>query len=439
MWELSDPAISTRRKGSALDKFLILPGTNVPVEWPPSQSRDWVDAEGSSYDGGLDLTIPPFYPVHTFGFPVIADHHPVMQRLAGKREDRLREQKAFRLKNITAEEWADMENFLMMFLHDNSPYFADCLMRNKTTRYLQKLQSGVRHFLGEHYRRRQASPTLPNSFDLSCRKHLQDPEYPLLIRAHTEGNDLLKQKTINAMARRGWRLYLSKIRPSNVSALFSFLAKREGRKPRADHFPCASTLYDSEGILRFTNEEKCALLADHFGRRFASPALLEKLTTIEQYQTTLGPVTSGRHHPVVGKSPSSHINLVPIPAGPYRKPVEGFFPARTETEATNAFPSLSPKKAPGPHGLMAELFRNLPRLLSPVTTLFNMRLATGRFPQSMVQLYLIFLDKPHKPQDCCGSTRPISLMSVLSRALEAAILNRLMEKLEMNLTDVQYA
>ena len=54
MWELSDPAIPTHRKGSASDKILLLPGTNIPDEWLPEQSHDWfegVDGVLSSEEG----------------------------------------------------------------------------------------------------------------------------------------------------------------------------------------------------------------------------------------------------------------------------------------------------------------------------------------------------------------------------------------------------
>ena len=105
MWELSDPKISTRKKGSALDKFLLLPGTNIPDEWLPSQSRYWVEAaEMLSEEDKEAVLTPPFYPAQTFGFSVIADHHPVMLQMAGRSEACQRENKAFELKNITAEE-----------------------------------------------------------------------------------------------------------------------------------------------------------------------------------------------------------------------------------------------------------------------------------------------------------------------------------------------
>ena len=47
-WELNDPTKPTHTKGSTLDKFLLLPGTNIPDEWLPPINCIIVDLE----DGG---------------------------------------------------------------------------------------------------------------------------------------------------------------------------------------------------------------------------------------------------------------------------------------------------------------------------------------------------------------------------------------------------
>ena len=444
MWELSDPTIPTHRKGSALDKFLLVPGTNIPDEWLPTQSHDWIGeecAEGLSEDqwNRRGVEQPPFYPAHTFGHQIIADHHPVMLRLVGTLEEAPKENKAYKLKDLTAEEWASINYQLSEFLQSNTSFFDECTSRINTTRYLRKLITGIREALGEHYKRNTSATAPLTPFEIFCKKHLSDPEYPLLIRSHIEGNDLLKRRTITNMVRRQWRTYLSKVRPSNVSALFSYLAKQEGRKPRSDRFSCAGPLLDSQETLRFKGIEKCTLLADFFERRFSAPELIESVEKFEQYHTTKGPVTTGGQNPLLGKITPSGELPTKGPLNIFRKPTEGVFTAFTVTEIAKAVSSLATKKAPGPDGLVAELFRNLPALLTPVTVLFNMIMVGGRFPQSMVQLYLIFLDKPHKPQEKCASKRPISLISILSKTLEAAILNRLMESLEDKLTIYQYA
>ena len=123
----------------------------------------------------------------------------------------------------------------------------------------------------------------------------------------------------------------------------------------------------------------------------------------------------------------------------YCRSVGGLFIAIAETEIRKAILSLAEKKAPGPDGLITELCRHMPSLLTPISALFNVIMINGRFPQSMVQLRLVFHNKPSKPPDQCGSKRPIPMISILSKALQVVILIRLMEQLEGILTNSQYA
>ena len=64
---------------------------------------------------------------------------------------------------------------------------------------------------------------------------------------------------------------------------------------------------------------------------------------------------------------------------------------------------------------------------------------TGKLPGPLVQIYLVLLDKPRKPPELCNSKRPISLISLIAKMLEATVLNRLMEQLELGLDECQYA
>ena len=144
-----------------------------------------------------------------------------MLRIAGNQEESHKENKAFKLKDMSTEEWAEINCQVHQHLQDNSTYLADCVVRSNTTRYLQKVVAGIRDAPGNHYQRRETKAAPFTPFDTFRKKHLRDPEYPLLIRSHIEDNDLLKRRIITSMVRRRWRSYLSKVRPSNVSALFS--------------------------------------------------------------------------------------------------------------------------------------------------------------------------------------------------------------------------
>ena len=96
-------------------------------------------------------------------------------------------------------------------------------------------------------------------------------------------------------------------------------------------------------------------------------------------------------------------------------------------------------KASGPDGFLSESFRHSPCLLEPVASLFNSVMGTGCFRCSALQVFLVFLDKPREPMERCDSKRPISLINVLSKALKAVVLHRLMAQLEKSLAGRQYA
>ena len=175
---------------------------------------------------------------------------------------------------------------------------------------------------------------------------------------------------------------MAKVRPSNTSALFTYLAQQEGRKPRPKQYSCADPLKNLSGQLRFTGREKCTLLVDHFEQRFADPSLCGVDTREGEGRRgeTLG---DGAQLSILSGSRGKNKNLMRNRARTvYNKPVCGPFEDFTETEIRKAVDSVAPHRAPGPDGVASELLRNLPCLVSPLTQLFNVILRTGNFPQS---------------------------------------------------------
>ena len=80
-----------------------------------------------------------------------------------------------------------------------------------------------------------------------------------------------------------------------------------------------------------------------------------------------------------------------------------------------------------------------PSLVAPVATIFNFILRTVYMPTALSNLYIILLDKPKSPTGLCKSKSPISLISVLPKALGTLVLNRMMDQLEGRRVDSQYA
>ena len=97
MWELSDPSMATHQQGSALDKFLMLPGRDIPENLLP-----WGMTVGDEAEDGL---AEEYYPAYTYPFRCIADHHPVLLRIPGRVEQKSPVQKQLKIRHLTPEEW----------------------------------------------------------------------------------------------------------------------------------------------------------------------------------------------------------------------------------------------------------------------------------------------------------------------------------------------
>ena len=86
MWELNDPMKPTHVKGSTLNKFLPLPGTNIRDAWLPPINCSITDFEDREHmcPGADHQDEDPFYPASSYGFEIIADRFPVILPLRGK-------------------------------------------------------------------------------------------------------------------------------------------------------------------------------------------------------------------------------------------------------------------------------------------------------------------------------------------------------------------
>ena len=213
------------------------------------------------------------------------------------------------------------------------------------------------------------------------------------------------------MTRDDWRRYLEETRSTDASALFLGLARMEGRKPRSGTYPCKDPRLDPERVRRFRAQEKCDLLANFFAERL-----------------------NARSDREPGRAPSKKGGS----AG-YRTPMRGKVEPVREVEVRKAISGLAGKKAAGLDGIAAEVFQKMPFLIRHLTRLFNGILETGRMPQKMLQVVMIPLDKAGRDPERCGSKRPISLMPVVSKVLEAVILHRLLSRFESRLEPCHYA
>lgn len=78
-------------------------------------------------------------------------------------------------------------------------------------------------------------------------------------------------------------------------------------------------------------------------------------------------------------------------------------------------------------------------LAGPITHAFNTSLSMGVFPKIWKIANLrVICNEPEKDPGKAKSYRPISLLSVISKALEHIIVGRIRDQVEANLSDRQY-
>ena len=99
----------------------------------------------------------------------------------------------------------------------------------------------------------------------------------------------------------------------------------------------------------------------------------------------------------------------------------------TENELMDVINKVNPNKAPGLDGLTADIIKEFAKNnLEYLLTLFNQCLKLGLFPTTWKEAYVKILPKPGKDDyNQLTSYRPIGLLPVLGKILEALFINRM--------------
>jgi hypothetical protein len=114
-------------------------------------------------------------------------------------------------------------------------------------------------------------------------------------------------------------------------------------------------------------------------------------------------------------------NLVPLELG-----------ALTQAEFISIINEMDPKSSADIHGISNKMIKFLKfELATPLVHLFNLSFQTGRFPNKLKCSRTIPIFK-NGEKTLCDNYRPISLLSSLSKILEKAVANRLVNHLTYN-------
>ena len=412
-WELTDPSRRTHREGGALDKVIFQPWGEVPDCFLRAEGGAEIDYEWSLRQEG------DYYPAITVPVRVVSDHHPVILRLpfqGSKLEPpRVKPLRKLKIENLSDEDWRNRNGILGAMLLEKKNLFSNFERDGNPTRIWESMVSLINKVFQNDFSRSKPGKDIYNTPHKRLCKLLTGHNcLPDLILAYEQGDVEAYSKLRSKLVRENWKGYLAERRSTDTSAMFAYLAKAEGRKGKLTRYACAAPLKDEKGNLVVDDQQKVDLLSRHYENKFSAPAELRK----------------GGH----GKQSARRTQSRPIHIS-----VWGTFEKFKEVEVLKALDGLARGKAPGPDLLPVELFQRLPCLLGPLTQLFNCIVESGRFPQKMAKVFIVPLDKPNKDATLCGSKRPISLICVAAKLLEATVLQRLLPNLEGTIDPDQYA
>lgn len=98
----------------------------------------------------------------------------------------------------------------------------------------------------------------------------------------------------------------------------------------------------------------------------------------------------------------------------------------TIEEVETAISNLQTGKAPGPNGFPAEAFRGVAGILAPrMLEMFVDAKQRGSLLRDLRSATIVVIHKSGRPQDSCGSYRPISLLNFETKVLAKILANRL--------------
>ena len=91
-----------------------------------------------------------------------------------------------------------------MLILSKCEQIANAQKTGHATNLLMIIGAGIRTCLHDRFIRTSGAKKESDPFVAFCRRHKNDPRYPLLIKADIEGNDLMRHQLMQEMVRDGW-------------------------------------------------------------------------------------------------------------------------------------------------------------------------------------------------------------------------------------------
>ena len=168
------------------------------------------------------------YPAVALPERSISDHFPLILPIpcdVPKESFRTRKLQA---NLITDEEWTDYQENLGQVLCEVSEYLSKMQEENNVDNYYMKIDSLLRGTLTEHFVA-QKEPKERGPLQVFLKRHSAHPEIGELRYAIITNDDEWMERLVNRIEADGWREFQATLSRSNISALYSYLARAEGR------------------------------------------------------------------------------------------------------------------------------------------------------------------------------------------------------------------
>ena len=267
LWELSDPTKRTYSSGNALDKFLFAPGENAPLALLQNGLAFDMRETGGSGDS-------QFYSAFTFPAECVGNHHPVMLEIPygdGLPKPAIR---LLKIKTLTEEQREEQDQDISTKLNHQGKV-QRLLDLNNAARLWDFLSSPLERVFAKHYTRRGGTKRKKQTdvWKQFFRHHASHDQTNRLKFAYNRGNRQEMRRLARIIKAAGWRRYLNGVRAANLTAIYKYIEKTDGRKPKVFTYPCARPL-TNQGRVFAGGGEKCSLLGEYFANRMTNPLLL---------------------------------------------------------------------------------------------------------------------------------------------------------------------
>ena len=441
IWELTDPGKRTFSSGNALDKFLYVQGDTLPA---------FFLGDGAPEDEEEHLQ-SSFYPGVTGPEERVGNHHPIFLSLPQAEQTPPPQQKRkMQIKGVSEDSWKERNQKLSALISTKQTEIARLTALGNTPRLHAMIRSLLWQVTEDLYTRKkgkQNNNKMVNLFEQFCLQHKSHHLLPELKRCHDCKDNAAEELLMSKILREDWRSYLAKIRPNNITGIYKYIRKKDGRENHTFVHQCAAPLLRDAEVVT-DPKEKCELLASYFHDKLTEPQLPAHANTGEQKYPDkhTQSKTPDEPTPTLGKPKKNNKKKKPKKGRDYNTNGETIKPSTTTNfdpirpiETTKAVADLAGNKAAGPDNLPADLFKHLPAMIPLLTTLITSILETGNIPLDLRQVLLVLLDKPGKNNQLCSSKRPISLINTTIKIIESVVYNRVVHSVEPLLHKSHYA